>query len=70
MFYGSGTFDPLYILAQIVAVQCLYYLGLGTLLFVLVGKKGKSDQAVIVSGNRPNSSCVVHVHKDNVHETR
>ena len=29
--------DPVYILAQIVAVQCLYYLSLGTILFVLVG---------------------------------
>ena len=37
MFYGAVGFDPLYILAQIVAVQCLYYLGLGTALFVCVG---------------------------------
>ena len=33
----ANRFDPLYILAQIVAVQCLYYLGLGTALFICVG---------------------------------
>ena len=35
--FASLGWDPVYIVAQIVAVQCLYYLSLGATLFVLVG---------------------------------
>ena len=28
---GSGTFDPVFIVAQIIAMQCFFYLAMGTL---------------------------------------
>ncbi|KAK9834018.1 hypothetical protein WJX81_003396 [Elliptochloris bilobata] len=37
MFYGAQVWDPLLILAQIVTLQCLFYLSLGALLFLFVG---------------------------------
>ena len=37
MFYGGNIWDPIYILVQILTVQCLYYLGFGAMLYVLVG---------------------------------
>jgi len=37
MFYGAQVWDPVLIVAQIVTLQCLFYLSLGALLFVFVG---------------------------------
>ncbi|PIN04456.1 Integral membrane protein involved in transport between the late Golgi and endosome [Handroanthus impetiginosus] len=37
MFYGAAAWDPGQIVAQIVCLQCLYYLNLGLLLSFLVG---------------------------------
>ncbi|CAA2987253.1 SYS1 homolog [Olea europaea subsp. europaea] len=39
MFYGSVVWDPWLIVAQIVCLQCLYYLTLGVLLSLLVGSR-------------------------------
>lgn len=39
MLYGREVWDPVLICAQIVAVQCLYYLGLGLLMSLLVGAR-------------------------------
>ncbi|XP_071733955.1 uncharacterized protein [Rutidosis leptorrhynchoides] len=39
MFYGSVVWDPWLIVAQIVCIQCLYYLTLGFLMAILVGTR-------------------------------
>lgn len=39
MFYGAGVWDPWLIVAQIVCLQCLYYVTLGILLSILVGSR-------------------------------
>ncbi|CAI0422682.1 unnamed protein product [Linum tenue] len=39
MFYGSIVWDPWLIVAQIVCLQCLYYLTLGFFLSVFVGTR-------------------------------
>ncbi|KAL8256745.1 hypothetical protein R6Q59_028800 [Mikania micrantha] len=39
MFYGSVVWDPRLIVAQIVCIQCLYYLTLGFFMTVLVGTR-------------------------------
>ncbi|KAL1565120.1 protein SYS1 [Salvia divinorum] len=39
MFYGSVVWDPWLIVAQIVCLQCLYYLALGVFLSILVGTR-------------------------------
>ncbi|KAI7986131.1 hypothetical protein LOK49_LG14G01871 [Camellia lanceoleosa] len=39
MFYGSVVWDPWLIVAQIVCLQCSYYLTLGFLLGILVGTR-------------------------------
>lgn len=39
MFYGTVVWDPWLIVAQIVALQCLYYLTLGAFLTILVGTR-------------------------------
>ncbi|XP_062155936.1 uncharacterized protein LOC133863835 isoform X2 [Alnus glutinosa] len=39
MFYGSVVWDPWLIVAQIVCLQCLYYLTLGVFLTILVGTR-------------------------------
>ncbi|XP_031102871.1 protein SYS1 homolog [Ipomoea triloba] len=39
MFYGSVVWDPWLIVAQIVCLQCLYYLILGIFMGVLVGTR-------------------------------
>ncbi|XP_027344416.1 protein SYS1 homolog isoform X2 [Abrus precatorius] len=39
MFYGAVVWDPWLIVAQIVCLQCLYYITLGFLLFILVGTR-------------------------------
>lgn len=39
MFYGAVVWDPWLIVAQIVCLQCLYYLTLGILLATLVGTR-------------------------------
>lgn len=38
MLFGRDAWDPVTILAQIVAVQCLYYLSLGLLFKLIVGE--------------------------------
>ena len=40
MFYGGQTWDPLLICGQILAVQALWYLSLGSLLWLLLGAQG------------------------------
>lgn len=37
MFYGTTRFDPVYIVAQIASLQCIFYITLGALLWLLVG---------------------------------
>jgi Integral membrane protein S linking to the trans Golgi network len=37
MFYGPRVFDPVLIIAQIVVLQCLWYISLGCLLWLLLG---------------------------------
>lgn len=37
MFYGSTVWDPVLISAQILTIQCLFYLTLGLALWILVG---------------------------------
>ncbi|KAK4381728.1 UNVERIFIED_CONTAM: hypothetical protein Sradi_0094800 [Sesamum radiatum] len=39
MFYGAVVWDPWLIVAQIVCLQCLYYLTLGVFLSILVGTR-------------------------------
>ncbi|GMH15956.1 hypothetical protein Nepgr_017797 [Nepenthes gracilis] len=39
MFYGAVVWDPWLIVAQIVCLQCLYYLTLGLFMAVLVGTR-------------------------------
>lgn len=39
MFYGAAAWDPWLIVAQIVSLQCLYYLSLGLFLSILVGPR-------------------------------
>lgn len=39
MFYGAVAWDPWLIVAQIVCLQCLYYLSLGLFLSILVGPR-------------------------------
>lgn len=43
MFYGASVWDPWLIIAQIVTVQCLYYLSFGLLLYLLLGKRKSCD---------------------------
>ena len=38
MFYGSQTWDPLLITAQILTIQCIFYLTFGLALWILVGE--------------------------------
>ena len=38
MFYGAAVWDPWLILAQIITVQCLFYLSFGLLLYVFLGE--------------------------------
>lgn len=38
VLFGRDAWDPATIVAQIVAVQCLYYLSLGLLLKLVVGE--------------------------------
>lgn len=37
MFYGTQVWDPCLIIAQILAVQCLFYLSLGFLEWIIIG---------------------------------
>lgn len=39
MFYGSTAWDPWLIVAQIVCLQCLYYVTLGFFIAILVGTR-------------------------------
>jgi hypothetical protein len=39
VLFGPSAWDPVAITAQIVAVQCLYYLSLGLLYKLIVGKR-------------------------------
>lgn len=39
MFYGAVVWDPWLIVAQIVCLQCMYYMTLGLLLTVFVGTR-------------------------------
>ncbi|XP_028756126.1 protein SYS1 homolog [Neltuma alba] len=39
MFYGAAVWDPWLIVAQIVCLQCVYYITLGLFLAILVGTR-------------------------------
>lgn len=39
MFYGAVAWDPWLIVAQIVCLECLYYITLGLFLSILVGAR-------------------------------
>ncbi len=38
MWHGARVFDPLLIVAQICVLQCLWYMSLGCLLWLLLGE--------------------------------
>jgi len=38
MFYGSNVWDPVLISAQILTIQCVFYLTFGLALWMLVGE--------------------------------
>ena len=38
MFYGTSQYDPIYIIAQIASIQAIFYIVLGALFWVLVGR--------------------------------
>lgn len=40
MFYGQQTWDPILICGQILALQALFYLSLGSILWLLLGARG------------------------------
>ncbi|KAL2234744.1 UNVERIFIED_CONTAM: Protein SYS1 [Sesamum indicum] len=46
MFYGAVAWDPWLIVAQIVCLQCLYYLSLGVFLSILVGPRASKMSLV------------------------
>lgn len=48
MFYGAVKWDPVLIIAQIIAIQCLFYMSLGLLLWLLLGEHGKP---LLISGS-------------------
>jgi protein SYS1 len=51
MLYGATVWDPLLIVAQIISVQCLFYLSLGLWLTVFLGEATLQDAvAHIVNG--------------------
>ncbi|KAI8467903.1 MAG: integral membrane protein S linking to the trans Golgi network-domain-containing protein [Monoraphidium minutum] len=39
MLYGANVWDPVLIVAQIISVQCLFYIVLGALQFVIIGPR-------------------------------
>ena len=49
MFYGTQVWDPVLIVAQIVTIQCLFYISFGLLLWILVGKLNYEQQAAVSS---------------------
>ncbi|KAK6912096.1 Integral membrane protein SYS1-related [Dillenia turbinata] len=65
MFYGAVVWDPWLIVAQIVCLQCLYYLTLGTFMWILVGSRVSRVSLVYffdfasVSGSTVTGSCVI-----------
>ena len=38
MFYGTSQYDPIHIIAQIASIQAIFYITLGALYWLLVGK--------------------------------
>lgn len=46
MFYGTRQFDPIFITAQIASVQCIFYITLGALLWLLVGEHSAEHRGV------------------------
>jgi hypothetical protein len=47
MFYGAAVWDPWLILAQIITVQCLFYLSFGLLLYVFLGELPGLSHALV-----------------------
>ena len=39
MFYGQQTWDPILICGQILALQALFYLSIGSILWLLLGAR-------------------------------
>ncbi|XP_041994299.1 protein SYS1 homolog isoform X2 [Salvia splendens] len=65
MFYGAAAWDPWLIVAQIVCLQCLYYLTLGLCLSVLVAPRVYKMSLVYffdfatVTASAPTGWCVI-----------
>lgn len=65
MFYGKVVWDPFLIVAQIVCLQCLYYLTLGVFLALLVGTRVSKMSLVyffdyaIVTASTVTGWCVI-----------
>ncbi|KAL2462708.1 Coatomer subunit beta'-1 [Forsythia ovata] len=65
MFYGAVVWDPWLIVAQIVCLQCLYYLTLGIFLAILVGTRVSKMSLVyffdyaIVTSSTVTGWCVI-----------
>lgn len=38
MLYGQDVWDPVLIVSKIIAIQCIFYLGVGTLMAMVVGE--------------------------------
>ena len=49
MFYGTQVWDPVLIVAQIVTIQCLFYISFGLLLWTLVGELHYEHQAAVIA---------------------
>ena len=65
MFYGAVVWDPWLIVAQIVCIQCLYYLTLGVFLTILVGTRVSRMSLVYfidiatITASTVNGWCVI-----------
>lgn len=57
MFYGRSQYDPIYIIAQIASIQAIFYVTLGALLWVLVGKGSHSIVRPCCRGREVSFIC-------------
>lgn len=58
MFYGSQAWDPLLITAQILTIQCIFYLTFGLALWMLVGELSSSLQSRILAISIHSALCM------------
>ena len=58
VLFGPAAWDPVAITAQIVALQCLYYLSLGLLYKLIVGECAGNNHAAGRSRQRPHTAAL------------